>query len=238
MSRDRLQELPSVSALFAVEREIVPEPDDQLRERVIDRAWASLPRNTWARSRTRPVRRLSVAVAVAAAVALVALGAAAYQAAHQFKSRGASAPVAMPVVAPLVVEQPPAQAEQAEVQVDESSPPSTSPEPAPTIPRPARARPAKPAAEAQAYAMELLVLQPALEAVARRDFASSLAAIAAHQRRFPAGQLAEEREALRVKALLGLGRVPEAVHAGALFRERFPHSALLGQIQDLLVTQN
>jgi hypothetical protein len=235
MSRDRLQEIPSVSALFAVEREIVPEPD-QLRERVIDRAWAALPRNTWARTRPRPVRRLSVALAIAAAVALVALGAAAYQAAHQFRS--ASAPVAVPGMAPRVVEQPPAQDEQAEVQVDESSPPSTSPEPTPTMPRPARARPAKPVAEAQAYAMELLVLQPALEAVARRDFASSLAAIAAHQRRFPAGQLAEEREALRVKALLGLGRVPEAVHAGALFRARFPHSALLGQIQELLVSQN
>ncbi len=70
------------------------------------------------------------------------------------------------------------------------------------------------------------MLQPARQAVARQDFAAALAAIAEHQRRFPAGQLAEEREALRVKALLGAGRAAEAQHAGDAFRERFPRSAL------------
>ena len=238
MSPDPSQQRPSISSLFAVEREIVPEPD-QLRERAVDRARASLPRSSWARFRTRPVPRLSVATAVAAAVALVALCAAAYQAGYRFKIRsssGSSVLVTPPAVAPVVVVEPPAQPKQAEVQVDESEPAWTTPEPAPI--HAARARPSKPPAEAQAYAMELLLLQPALEAVARRDFATSLSAIAAHQRRFPAGQLAEEREGLRVKALLGLGRIPEARHAGALFRERFPQSALLGQVQELLGIQN
>jgi hypothetical protein len=247
MSRASFDGRPSVSSLFAVEREIAPEPD-QLRERVLDRARASLPRSAWARSRfrTRPVRRLSLATAVAAAVALVALCAAAYQAGHRFKLRSSSVPARPPALAPTVVVEPPAQPKQADVQVDELEPSSessselswTAPEPEPAPLHAARVKPPKPVAEAQAYAMELLLLQPALEAVARRDFATSLSAIASHQRRFPAGQLAEEREGLRVKALLGLGRRPEAMHAGALFRERFPHSALLGQIQELLGTPN
>ncbi len=235
------ERMPSIGSLLAVEKEIVPEPD-QLRERAVERARASLPRNVWARSRSQAVRRLSVATAVAAAAALVALCAVAYEAGYRFKSRSSNGPVPSPAVAPVVVPEPPAQLKQTEVQVDESEPSSESEPSTPTpVPAPihaAKARSSKPVGEAQAYAMELLLLQPALEAVARRDFATSLSAISAHQRRFPAGQLAEEREGLRVKALLGLGRIPEAMHAGALFRERFPHSALLGQIRELLGTQN
>ena len=64
----------------------------------------------------------------------------------------------------------------------------------------------------------------------------ALAAIAEHQRRFPSGQLAEEREALRVKALLGLGRMSEAQSAGATFRERFSSSALRERIDEMLGT--
>jgi hypothetical protein len=48
--------------------------------------------------------------------------------------------------------------------------------------------------------------------------------------------LSEEREALRVKALVGLGRIAEAKRAGAAFRKRFPRSALLGRMDELLGT--
>jgi hypothetical protein len=82
--------------------------------------------------------------------------------------------------------------------------------------------------------VELRVLRPAQQAEWRGDFASALAAIADHQRRFPSGQLAEEREGLRVRALLGLGRIAEAQAAGAAFRRRFPHSALLERIDAML----
>ncbi len=85
--------------------------------------------------------------------------------------------------------------------------------------------------------MELRVLQPAQQAVNRQDYASALGAIAEHQRRFPSGRLAEEREALRVKALLGLGRTAEAERAGVAFGERFPQSALRGRINRMLRTQ-
>jgi len=94
-------------------------------------------------------------------------------------------------------------------------------------------RPAK-VTEVESYGMELRVLQPARQALARRDFASALGAIAQHQRQFPSGRLVEEREALRVKSLLGAGRVAEARRAGAAFRTRFPRSALLHRIEEML----
>jgi hypothetical protein len=83
------------------------------------------------------------------------------------------------------------------------------------------------------YAQELKVLQPARAAVARGDFSSALASIAEHQRRFPDGQLSEEREALRVQALSGLGRTDEATRAAIAFRKRFPGSVLISRMQAL-----
>ena len=77
---------------------------------------------------------------------------------------------------------------------------------------------------------ELLLLRPARAAVARGDFAAALHPIAEHARRFKDGRLAEEREALRVKALVGLGRTDEARLAAAGFRAHFPHSVLLRAI--------
>jgi len=77
---------------------------------------------------------------------------------------------------------------------------------------------------------ELRLLAPAREALARRDFGPALAALNEHARRFREGRLVEEREALRVKALTGLGRVTEARAAAAAFRQRFPHSAVLPAI--------
>ena len=64
-------------------------------------------------------------------------------------------------------------------------------------------------------------------AVARQDFGAALAPIAEHVRRFAHGHLAEEREALRVKALSGLGRSEEARRAANAFESRFPRSVLL-----------
>src|SRR5204862_2317853 len=74
---------------------------------------------------------------------------------------------------------------------------------------------------------ELRLLSHAREAVARRDFAAALPPIAEHTRRFRDGRLLEEREALRVKALSGLGRGEEARRAATAFKRRFPHSVLL-----------
>jgi len=74
------------------------------------------------------------------------------------------------------------------------------------------------------------LLQPARQAVSAGNFAAALSSIAAHERRFPNGRLAEEREALRVKALRGLGRADDARRAAAEFRQQFPRSVLSSQM--------
>ena len=236
---------PEVELLLATERELVPEPDD-FRESAVARARASLPREPVVRLAWRdpsPQRR-RIGVAVAAAVVLFALCSLAFFAGYRIKATISAAPgaaptlappvVAPPVVAPPVVA-PPIVAPPDPLALAASSP-ATTPEPAFPGPTPARTRSARSVLDVESYPMERRVLQPAQQAVARRDFGAALPAIAEHQHRFPSGQLAEEREALRVKALLGLGRTAEAQRAGAAFRERFPHSALLARIDEMVGT--
>jgi hypothetical protein len=74
---------------------------------------------------------------------------------------------------------------------------------------------------------ELGLLRQARAAVARRDFSAALGPIGEHARRFRRGRLVEEREALRVRALSGLGRTEEARRAADAFEKRFPRSVLL-----------
>jgi hypothetical protein len=74
------------------------------------------------------------------------------------------------------------------------------------------------------------LLGQARAAVLREDFAAALPPLAEHARRFRNGRLAEEREALRVKALAGLGRDHEAARAAAAFEARFPRSPLISAV--------
>jgi hypothetical protein len=67
----------------------------------------------------------------------------------------------------------------------------------------------------------------------REDFADALPPLTEHARRFKDGTLAEEREALRVKALAGLGRTTEARRAAAAFGARFPRSVLLPAVNQM-----
>jgi hypothetical protein len=46
--------------------------------------------------------------------------------------------------------------------------------------------------------------------------------------------LAEERDALRIRALVGAGRTPEARRAAAAFANRFPRSVLLPRLKEML----
>lgn len=85
-------------------------------------------------------------------------------------------------------------------------------------------------AGADAARAELRLLRQARAAVLREDFAAALAPLAEHARRFRNGRLAEEREALRVKALSGLGRDREAERAAAAFEARFPRSPLVSAV--------
>lgn len=95
--------------------------------------------------------------------------------------------------------------------------------------------PGQPASSSHAGAArtELRLLRQARAAIAREDHAAALPFLAEHVRRFNNGRLAEEREALRVKALAGAGRLDEAQLAAAAFRARFSRSVLLPVVSQL-----
>lgn len=101
--------------------------------------------------------------------------------------------------------------------------------PLPLIPIPA----SQPSA-ADAFRAELRLLVEARDAVSRGDFSDALSRIVEHARRFKKSQLAEEREVLRIKSLVGLGRTQKALSAGSMFRARFPRSVLLPEMEQIL----
>lgn len=78
---------------------------------------------------------------------------------------------------------------------------------------------------------ELLLLREASSALADGDFAAALIPIHEHALRFEDGVLAEEREALRIRALAGLDQTEEVRRAADAFEARFPHSVLLRPVR-------
>jgi hypothetical protein len=101
------------------------------------------------------------------------------------------------------------------------------------LPSPSKLPPTARLSRADEARAELHLLRRARAAVARGEFAAALPPIAEHARRFRDGRLAEEREALRVKALAGLGRNDEARRAAAAFEARFPRSVLLPAVSQM-----
>ena len=224
MRRTGLEPLPAeLESLLAKERNILPE-STELRTRVMARARAAAREASASPTPSSWRRRVPLLVAAALASASATAAIAAWT-----ESRRIPAEVSPPA---------PVQAPAAQQRL-------TAAEPAPT-PKPVEeiasepdgrptAGPSRPAPEGSAgdsYAVELGLLKRARAAVASGEFSSALAAIAEHQRRFPAGRLGEEREALRIKALVGLGRKDEARHAADRFRERFPRSVLSTKIEE------
>ena len=230
----------TVEALLAAERELVPQPNE-VRERVIERARASLAHNTLpSATSSRSARWVGVRVAMAAGVVLTTLCAAAFFAGYRARSGTTeAAPSAPPSIVSQKTSEPSVVV--ALIPVGSGSSQLTANSDAVLgAQHPVRQGlygASKEAIEVEGYAKELRVLEPARQAVASHDFNTALSSIADHQRMFPSGRLTEEREALRVKALLGLGRTAEAQRAGAAFRSRFPKSALLGRIEEMLGNQ-
>jgi len=106
------------------------------------------------------------------------------------------------------------------------------PEPEPALPAPSALAPSsvkQPARPAESYAGELELLRRAHAAFAGGDFSTALRLLAEHARRFPSGRLAEEREALRVRALSSSGQGDAARRAAEAFAARFPRSVLLSR---------
>ncbi len=210
---------PEVRALLDRER-IIPAVSAAQRARALARARASLatpPAASNAPAGAAP-RRHWVAAAAAALVLSAAVGAAAYE----IHARMAPAPARRPAAAAPVRE------------VVASAPAPSAPAPvARLVPPQLPAAEAPNLSPAEAARAELRLLRQARVAVARGDFAAALPPIAEHARRFKNGRLAEEREALRVRTLAGLGRTEEARHAAAAFRARFPRSVLLPAVSQM-----
>jgi hypothetical protein len=93
---------------------------------------------------------------------------------------------------------------------------------------PANAPKEPPAASSIAGAVDLAgeraLLDRARHVLAQGNATDAERTLAMHARRFPAGLLAEEREALAIKTLADLGRIDEARRRAARFKERFPTS--------------
>jgi hypothetical protein len=165
-------------------------------------------------------------VFAAAASAVLALGAAAYGARAWIVGPSPRTPAALALIAaPRVREPHPLAAEVAAPAMDVPAPIA-----APTAPHVRRVA-AKAGAATRPTNAELELLRAAREDVTRADFGGALAVIAEHARRFRNGALVEEREALRVKSLAGLGRQDEAQRAAAAFHARFPHSVFLSTFE-------
>jgi hypothetical protein len=79
-------------------------------------------------------------------------------------------------------------------------------------------------------AAETRIVDTARAALAHGDFAAALAAISDHERRFATGRLREEREAIAIQALSGLGRSSEAAARADAFRARYPESFFLSVV--------
>jgi hypothetical protein len=232
---------PEVEALVAHER-VPPPQSEAVRARVLSRAREALSVSP-PLPRSSRMTRASVGKTLAAAaggVALVVGIAAALQLVSRTRPEAPPAGTA-PVTAPLPSENPAARA------------------PVPTAPSEAAAAPAADAEagldsstnrtrrEASVPSSvrsnrsdggldELQLLSRARQADARHDYGAGLALLAEHERNYPAGRLAEEREVLRLKALVGLGRADQARRAATRFRRQFPRSVLLHRVDEMLVS--
>jgi hypothetical protein len=214
MKREQPLLSPEARALLDYEREVPPLPA-AVRARALARARAALVAGVDRRPAAPiPVRHPRWA---AAAAVICILGGAVGAAAYQVRAHLAPAPEVRPVPAAVktIATPPPPVAEA----------PAEEAPPAPVL--------AKPLSRADAARAELRLLRQARAAVAREDYAAALPPIGEHARKFKDGRLSEEREALRVKALAGLGRSDDARRAATAFRARFPRSVLLSAVNKM-----
>lgn len=220
---------PETEALIAHERELPQTPDD-VRARLLSRANAAVLEGPPAHQ-PPPARALFGKPLVAGAAAVVV--AAVIAAVIALRSGSANAP-SLPTASvssptPSVAPAPPLPPSA----LLAPPPPAPSAKSAPEEPLPPKARATASGREASGLE-EVQLLSRARRAGARGDYAEVLSVVSEHERSFPAGRLSEEREVLRVKALVGLGRTEEARRAAAKFRRRFPRSVLLDTVDQML----
>lgn len=83
-------------------------------------------------------------------------------------------------------------------------------------------------------AREQALIDVARQAFVRDHPLDALAAAERHQAEFPSGQLAEERDALRVLALIKAGRHDEGARRASEFLRRYPRSVLAPAVSSAL----
>ncbi|HLY52145.1 MAG TPA: hypothetical protein VKQ31_03960, partial [Steroidobacteraceae bacterium] len=91
--------------------------------------------------------------------------------------------------------------------------------------------PARGPRASDSFVAERLLLDAARTALASDRLAAALEATAQHEREYPDGAMVQEREAIAIRALVGLGRSGEARERVARFRARFPESVLLPAVE-------
>jgi len=79
------------------------------------------------------------------------------------------------------------------------------------------------------------LLQKGRTAMVRGDIEGALAAVEEHASRFPQGKLSEEREALKIQALVAEDRDPEARAALVAFHQTYPKSLLGPALEEAVV---
>jgi hypothetical protein len=242
---DELRPLPpEIAALLSDERDAAP-PSAEARSRVRGRLQATLGAAVLGAAATagsvatpaaagtlattgkltavagKPMA-LALAVKVGIAVCGVgAVGATAYLARHTTPPRVAapttSAPIAPTFVAPAAPSVP-------------LPPPAPSVATTPPLPLPSAPSVAAPAPH-RSLREERALLERARAALADDDAAGALAAVERHARRFPDGQLVEERDSLRVRALAAAGDRDEARRRADEFARRYPESLFLPSVR-------
>lgn len=146
-------------------------------------------------------------------------------------------PAPAPVIEPLTMEQPTSEPIESEPNIAQPTEPSrparasTREEPTPM------ARSEIETTESQ-LARERAVIDVARTAIARGNASSALSAIDRHAAEFPRGQLTEEREGLRIIALVQAGQRDEALRRASQFRSRYPRSLLHSAIESAIRTED
>jgi hypothetical protein len=219
MSRSGPPHSPETEALLAREREIAPLPE-ALRERALARARGSLRSAAVMPPvivRTPTRKRWAIAAGLFC-VGSAAMAAAAYEIGVHWARAPLLSPEAKRPIPPARAPAGPAPA---------PSPPLTESDAAPSEQPTPGPRPMRQPVSVE----ELRLLRQARAAVARRDFSGALPPLVEHARRFREGRLAEEREALRVTALAGLGHTDDARRAARQFEAHYPRSVLLPAVE-------
>jgi hypothetical protein len=85
-------------------------------------------------------------------------------------------------------------------------------------------------------ARERELIEPARSALIRTQAESALAAVGRHETEFPEGQLAEEREAIAVQALVLMGNFEDAKARATSFKQRFPSSLFVPLVESAVAS--